>query len=52
MQLKYIFKLIFVFILLTIYILVFGIVSLSDHMRQGKVITRHEEDLQGSLQPG
>ena len=52
MQLKYIFKLIFVFILLTIYILVFGIVSLSDHMRQGKVITRHEEDLPGSLQPG
>ena len=49
---KNIFKLFFVLILLTIYIWIFGRVSLRDHMMKGTIISYYEEDLQSNMQPG
>ena len=52
MDLKTIFKLLFILIVLTIYVVVFGRVSLSDHFNEEIIITYREEELQKDFQPG
>ena len=51
-HLKNIAKLMFILLLLSTYIAFFGRISVLDYMKDGTIVTFHEEDLQTFMQPG